>query len=126
MRDALLMFGSISLATKDTTVYSADTLDLEDPTNQHIGREGNVVVVFRAKAAFAATDGMIPIIQTSDDNSTWKTILSGPDVAKPVKDQTMLLPFPIEHSRYIRVGAIPSSSGTFTAKSVDAWIELGR
>ena len=126
MRDALLIFGAIALATKNTAVYSADSLNLNLPATQATGRESNVNVVFEPAAAFAAIDGIIPFIQDSADGETWLTILTGVEVTAPVKGQQIVMPMPVEHRQYLRAGATPKSSDTFTAKSVTAWIELGK
>lgn len=126
MRDALLIFGSMSLATKDTAVYSADTLDLNLPAKQFTGRENNVCVVFQPSADFAEVDGMIPFIQDSANGADFTTILTGAEVTAPTEKSQIVLPIPVSHKRYLRAGATPKSSGTFTAVAATAWIELGK
>ena len=126
MRDALLMFGKVALATKDTAAYSADKLDMNLPALQYTGRGSNVCIVFQPAADFNAADSMQPIIQDSANNSDWATILTGPVVGKPTAADQIVLPMPIKHRRYIRVGITPTSTGTLTATDVDAWIELGK
>ncbi len=126
MRDALLIFGALALATKDTAVYSADSLNLGLPATQYTGRAPNVNVVFEPAAAFAAIDGIIPFVQDSADGDSWATILTGKEVTAPAAGAQIILPIPVSHRQYVRVGATPKSSGTFTAKSVTAWIELGK
>jgi len=73
-RDVLLMFGDISLATKNTAVYSADSLDTNTPAVKYTGRTANVNVVFSPKAAFVSTDGYVPIVQDSADGNKGSTI----------------------------------------------------
>lgn len=126
MRDKLLMFGAAALATKDTTVYCADVLDLNTPATQYTGRMSNVNVVFQADADFATGDGFIPILLHSDDNDSFTAVLTGPEVTKPVSGQQVALPIPVEHKRYLKAGFTPKSSGTFTAKAASAWLELGK
>jgi len=126
MRDKLLMFGAAALATKDTTVYCADVLDLNTPATQYTGRMSNVNVVFQADAAFAAVDGFIPILLHSDDNDSFTAVLTGPEVTAPAAGQQIALPIPVEHKRYLKAGFTPKSSGTFTAKAASAWLELGK
>lgn len=126
MRDKLLMFGAAALATKDTTVYCADVLDLNTPATQYTGRMSNVNVVFQADAAFAAIDGYIPILLHSDDNSSFTDLLTGPEITAPAKGDQYSMPIPVSHGRYLKVGFTPKSSGTFTAKAASAWLELGK
>lgn len=126
MRDKLLSFGNISLATKDTAAYSADTLDMNTPAVQFTARAGDVYIVFKPNAAFNAADSYQPIIQHSDDGNTFTTLATGPTIGKPGKDDYYSMPIPLAHKRYLRVGGLPTSTGTFTATTVAAWIELGR
>ncbi|MCK9331229.1 MAG: hypothetical protein M0Q94_15240 [Candidatus Cloacimonetes bacterium] len=129
MRDALLKFGSLSLATKATAVYSADVIDFgaSHDAEWDEANSPDVVVKFRAEAAFASTDGYQPLIQVSADNSSWTTVMTGPTVSAPVKNQVYEMQIPRSDTawRYMRVGAIPASTGTFTAKTMTAWIEIG-
>jgi hypothetical protein len=126
MRDKQLLFGAMALATKDTTVYSADVLDMNTPATQYTGRMANAVVVFKADAAFAATDGYIPLLMHSDDNDTFTEVVRGPEVTAPAADSQLAIPIPVSHKRYLKAGAVPKSSTTsFTAKAVSAWIQLG-
>lgn len=129
MKDATLIFGSISLATKATAVYSADVIDFgaSHDSEWDEANSPNVVVKFRAEAAFADIDGYQPLIQVSADNSAWTTVMTGPTVSAPAKNQVYEMQIPRSDTawRYMRVGAVPISSGTFTAKTVKAWIEIG-
>lgn len=126
MRDKLLSFGKIALATKDTAAYSADKLDLNTPALHFTARANDVYVVFKPAAAFNAADSYQPIIQHSDDDNTFSTLATGPVIAKPGLDDYHIMPLPHSHKRYLRVGALPTSTGTFTATDVNAWIELGK
>lgn len=125
MRDKLLIFGTTSLATKDTLVTSADILDLNTPATHYTGRSEKVSAVFHANADFAAIDGYIPCIQDSADGSSWKTIMTGEEITAPSEGDEYVLPLPLSHRRYLRTGATPKSSGTFTAKTIDSWIGIG-
>lgn len=134
-RDALGNFGNISLATKDTQVYSADYLDLDalhasytKSTKHYLGVGGReLAIVFKAAADFASTDSMIPILQDSADGSVWADLLTGQQTASgyPKKGIAAVLPVPRMCRRYIRASAMPKSTGTFTAKTVEAWLEHG-
>ena len=125
MRDKQLLFGAMALATKDTTVYSEDTLDMNTPATQYTGRMSNAVVVFKADAAFVAADSYIPVLMHSDDNDTFTEVARGAEVTAPAINATSVIPLPVSHMRYLKAGAIPKSSGTFTAKAMSAWIQLG-
>lgn len=125
MRDKELLFGALALATKDTTVYSADVLDMNTPATQYTGRLANAVVVFKADAAFAAIDGYIPVLMHSDDNDSYTEVARGAEVTAPALDAMSAIPLPVSHKRYLKAGAVPKSSGTFTAKAMSAWIQLG-
>lgn len=126
MRDKLLSFGNISLATKDTAAYSADKLDMNTPAVQNTARAGEVYIVFKPAAAFNAADSYQPIVQHSADDSTYTDLATGPVIAKPGANDYYMMPIPLGHKRYLRVGGLPTSTGTFTATAVSAWIELGK
>jgi hypothetical protein len=133
MRDTLHDFGEIDLATKDTDVYSADSLDFNTPdaksrfSKHQTGLVDDLCVVFRPQADFASIDGMIPFIEDDSDSEfgTAKKILIGEEVTAPEKGQAIVLPMPKQHRQHLRAGCTPKSSGTFTAKTVEASIELG-
>lgn len=134
MRDAQWIFGQISLATKDTQVYSADSVKLgaidsrvsAKFANHKTGKVEGFEVVFSVDEAFAAGDSFIPILQDSADGSTWADLLTGPQTAAALAKATRVrLPVPIEHKRYLRASAMPKSTGTLTACTVTAWIEAG-
>jgi len=134
MRDALNNFGNISLATVDTDVYSADVLDLEAiGSGARFGRHAlgvsgeNAYIVFKAAADFEAIDGMIPFLREDSDSEmgSAKKVLIGPEITAPEKGTVIALPLPSNVNRYIQAGCTPKSSGSFTAKTVEAWIEFG-
>jgi len=132
MRDAQWKFGQISLATKDTQVYSADsvklgTIDSRSPFSKHqTGKVNGYEVVFSVDATFAAGDSFIPIIQESSDGSSWADLMTGQQTAAAVAKGTRVhLPLPLEHKQYLRASAMPKSTGTLTACTVTAWVEAG-
>jgi hypothetical protein len=134
-RDALGKFGAIALATKDTQVYCADPLDLDaldarysKSTKHYIGVGGrDLAVVFKTPADFVSVDSFIPIIQDSADNSTWNDLATGPQTAAgyPKKGIAAVMPIPRQVRRYIRASAMPKNTGTFTASTLEAWLEHG-
>lgn len=132
MRDAQWIFGLATLATKETTVYCADSVKLGAINSKaffskhQTGKVNDLVVVFQANAAFAAGDSFIPIIEDSADGSTWVEIMRGPQSAAAIAKGTKIrLPMPIEHQQYVRAGAVPKSTGTLTECTVTAWVEHG-
>lgn len=133
MRDSLHDFGEIDLAVKDTDVYSADSLDFNTPdaksrfSKHQTGQVDDLCIVFEAKDDFESIDGMIPFIEDDDDENfgTAKKILIGEEVTAPEKGLAAVLPMPKQHRQHMRAGCTPKSSGTFTAKTVAASIELG-
>jgi len=137
MRDALYKFGNISLATADSDVKTADVLDFGAiPAAARFSRHAlgvsgeNGYICFKAAADFESIDGMIPFLESGTaesggDITTPKKVLIGPQITAPKKGMVFALPLPANVARYIRAGCTPKSSGTFTAKTVEVWIELG-
>lgn len=134
MRDAQWIFGQISLATKDTQVYSADSVKLGDIdtrvsgkfANHKSGKAAGYEVVFSADAAFNAADSYIPIVQDSADGSSWADLVTGAQTAVgPAKGARTRLALPLEHRKYLRASVMPKSTGTLTACTVTAWVEAG-
>lgn len=132
MRDAELIFGDIANATKDTQVYSADTLDFgalqtgySKSTKHRTGVTENLNAVFITAAAFNAADSVRCIIQDSANGTDWADLIAGPTVAAPGAGIISVLPLPVEHRRYLRASCYPTSSGTLTASTVTAYIEPG-
>jgi hypothetical protein len=137
MRDALNNFGDISLATADSDVKSADVLDFEAIaaaarfTRHAAGVSApDAYIMFKAAADFESIDGMIPFLESGTaesggDITSPKKVLIGPQIIAPQKGMVFALPIPANIARYIRAGCTPKSSGSFTAKTVEAWIEFG-
>lgn len=136
MRSALEDFGAIALATKDTDVFAADEIDWGvidarfRSTMHQTGVHQDAVVVFNAAADFVAGDGFIPFICDGTATAPTDKVITGPQVetvtgATPMKGIAWVLPMPRLHRRFMRAGATPKSTGTFTAKSVKAYIEYG-
>ena len=130
MRDALLEFGTITLAVKDTAVYSESNLDFGDiaakfRNNFHNNAGTQDFIVFETPADFEATDGFVPFLQESANDSDYTTILTGKEVTAPVKGQKVKLPLPAKHARYLKAGVTPKSSTTLTGSTVEAYIEAG-
>lgn len=130
MRD--LIFGNISAATTDTTVYSANSIDFgasDSRLSDSSIKTGNAeeeTIAFSLGADLASIDYVIPIVQDSADGSTWADVMTGPACnAGTKKGVFCTLPFPHRHRQYIRTGVTPKSSGVFTAVTVSAWIEPG-
>jgi len=137
MRDALNEFGDISLATADVDAKSADVLDWNTIksgsrfTRHALGVSGEgAYICFRAAADFESIDGLIPFLESGTaesggDITSPKKVIIGPQITAPTKGVVFALPLPANVARYIRAGCTPKSTGSFTAKTVEAWIEFG-
>ena len=132
MRDALADFGALSLATKDVAVYGADQLDLATIDSnfrysQHQPGGNGLCVVFVPATDFSTVDGIIPFIEGDGDSAfgSATTLVTGEQRTAPDAGDRIVLPLPPRCERFIRVGATPKSSGTFTAETVYAYLEHG-
>jgi hypothetical protein len=133
MRDYYHTLASLSLATKDTDVSSGDSMKFDSInarsrfTKYQTGHnKDDLEACFQPSADFAAEDDFIPYIEHSADGSTWTKVLTGEQVGAPAKAaKTYTLPMPKDHKQYLRLGATPKSSGTFTAKTLQVWFEYG-
>lgn len=131
MRDALHKFGNLSLAVKDTRVFSADLCDLggfhsKARMTKHTWGEG-LFICFRNTTVFLAADSYIPEFQDDSDSgfaTNLKTISYPETAAQIAAGTTLRFPLPA-CQRYGRAAATPKSSGTFTAETVEAWLEHG-
>lgn len=133
MRDALHIFGTITLATKDTDVYSEDTIDLDTIDARfrlgqyQTGTAEDLVCVFQSPADLVAADGFIPFIQ-DDVDETWADpvkIVTGEEITEPLAGERIVVPVPKSHRRHLRAGVTPKSTGVLTASTVEAWLEFG-
>jgi len=127
MKDALLDFGSMTLATKTTAVYSQalDFGTLSGFTTHTTGMDKPADIVVRTAVAFNAADNVIITVQDSADDSTFLDLYSGVLVEAPGIGVIQILPMPTQHRRYVRIKAYPNSSGTFTETAITAYIEPG-
>jgi len=128
MKDALLDFGSMTLAIKTTAVYS-DVLDFgafSAFTKHTTGMDKPADVVIRTATNFNAADTVAITIQDSADNDTFVDVVSGPTVAAPtIASGVGILGMPAQHQRYVRLKAYPNSSGTLTETIITGYIEFG-
>jgi len=128
MKDGLLDFGSMTLATKTTAVYS-QALDFgafSAYTNHTTGMDKPMDLVVLAATDFNAADTVAITIQDSADDSTFADLISGPTVAAPtIASKIGNLQLPAQHRRYVRIKAYPNSSGTLTETIITAFLEPG-
>lgn len=130
MRD--LVFGDIAAATKDVDVVSEHSINfgasdarLSDPSLT-MGNQHDLNVVFSLESDLAAIDQVIPFIEDSANGSDWAKVLTGPTCPAGTKKGVFsVLPMPRKHRQHLRAGVTPKSSGTFTARTVNAWLEPG-
>lgn len=132
MRDALLLGGAITLATKDTLATGTNVLDFGAQnskyrdSNKTTGQQENApFAYFQTAAALAAGDYFYGVISHCDtEGGTYTPCAQTKNSAAACAAGTILkCPLPVDHLRYIRLDGMPKSSGTFTEKTVNAWIE---
>ena len=122
MRDALLDFGAITAATKDTVAYSANVLDMG--ATRKTGNLDNINVVIEAGADFASADTVAVQLYDSADGSTFALIQQSAAVTLK-QGETFAMPVPKTHRRYLKAAVLPKSTGTFTSTSITACIQPG-
>ena len=130
MKDALNDYGTISLAVAETTVYSEDSVnhgDLDPGYRKdfHNNAGDGKFLVFEPNNDFESIDGLVPIFQDSANGADWATILTGAEVTAPEAGRKIRLAYPAKHRKHTRGGCIPKSTGTFTAKTVECYVEFG-
>ena len=136
MRDAMLIGGDISLATKDTLATGTDTIQLcgthntkYRKTKDSSGAADHVpYACFQLKSAdLAAGDYFYGVVSScATVGGTYEQSAVTPPCAAAAKKGTILrVKLPADHLGFIRLDAMPKSSGTFTAVTVNAWIEYG-
>lgn len=123
MKDALLKFGDISAATKATVAYSANILDMGKTTKTGNGDQVNVI--FEAATAMDSADTVACQLYECDTvNGTFVLCAQGVAVCLDAHGK-YALPVPRTHKRFLKAGVLPASSGTFTATTIKADIQLG-
>jgi hypothetical protein len=126
MRDKLNDFGTMAL-TASGVVASFNVIDF-GPIDERAsfathrtGEQHDSTVVIRASVALAAKV-TAPKIQDSDDNSTFTDLAIGPDIAAgSPAGFTLVIPFPLDHKRYVRCAASGGTAGDI----LTAWFEPG-
>lgn len=136
MRDAMLIGGDISLATKDTLATGATTLQIAGThatkARKSTEQSGDANLVpfavfqltsddlsagdyFYGVVSHCATVGgtYTPAAQTVNSATAGK------------KGLIVRCPLPTDHLAFLRLDAMPKSSGSFTAVTVTGWIEFG-
>jgi hypothetical protein len=125
MRDALNNFGSIALTGSAVTLPDVIDFGAKDPryplANHQTGEQHDSTVVFSIDGTVsAAVTGLK--LQHSDDNSSFADLAGARDLpASSPAGSRSLMPFPLEHKRYVRAVA---SGGTAGVK-VSVWFEPG-
>ena len=119
--DNTLVLAEKQAITAATTLASTHVHDTKAAANVGIGEP--MYFVAQVAVTLAGGTDVQAVLQTSDDNSAWTTVQSGPVVATAnLKAGRVLAAHrqPIGLKRYIR--AAFTSTGTFTAGSVTAFI----
>lgn len=132
MRDVLGKFGNLSLATKETKVASADYIDLGGfQTGGRFTKHSlpdDLYICFRNTTVLNSIDSYIPQIEWDTDSgfATALKTLSYPQSDAELPAGTIIrCKVPRNVTRYVRAAATPKSTGTFTAETVEAWLEEG-
>lgn len=130
MRDALWITGNIAAATKDTQAVSADYLDLGAPGTRpdYKTSVGDLYACFQQTAAGNANDSLICQFETAADSSFSSGLetTSFPQTAVSIPaGKIFRYRVPAKMKRYVRLAVVPKSTGTFVAKTIKSWIELG-
>lgn len=116
MRDALLKFGNITIATANTYASAADILDMDAVTKSGNVADLNVVVRF----ATAPASGNVKIKITTGATSALGTTLQEATIAADGVKTAFAMPMPKEHLRYVGCEATAGATGTCSAA-----LELG-
>ena len=124
MRDTLLKFGEATAATKATEVYCADVIDLGQ--SEHIGNLDNLNIVIAPQTDMASVDNVVVKVYTGSTSSPSTLILTGPTCTALAQGEQVSIPFPKTNERYMKIGILPGSTGTFTSTKFDAWIQFGQ
>lgn len=128
MRDAYLIFGTITAAASAATVtFAPDVVKTTaDGAIGHVGNVPDITVAFCAVADFASADSMTPVVYHCDTaEGTYTECARGAAVLAPKTGQIVTLGIPRSHKPYLKAGFIPSSTGTFAKSRVEAWIGEG-
>jgi hypothetical protein len=82
-------------------------------------------IVFQNTAVMASGDSWIPLVYDSADGSTTAEIARGKETAAACAAYTRrIVQVPKVHRQYLHAGFMPKSTGTFTAKTGEAWLEM--
>lgn len=128
MRDAYLIFGKISAASGATAAQFAP--DVVKTTAEgkvgHVGNVADISVAFSPVADFNAKDSLTPVVyHCATADGTYTECARGMAVAAPTAETVITLQVPKSHYPYLKAGFIPTSTGTFSASAVEAWVGLG-
>ena len=122
MRDGLLICGTIAAATKQTRVYSANSLDLGAASN--IGYT-DVAAKFKLGEAVASGDSYKFEVYDSADDSTYALVAdNGTAITTGAAGDIFEVVLPKTVRRYVKLAVYPDSSGTLDAQDIESWLEF--
>ena len=119
--DQTLVFSEKQAITAATTLASTNSHDTKAAADVGIGEE--MYIVSQVAVTLAGGTDVQALLQTSDDNSTWTTVRSGPVVAAAslsAGKQLAVFRLPIGLKRYLRTATV--STGTFTSGSITSFM----
>ena len=119
--DQTLVFSEKQAITAATTLASTNSYDTKAAADVGIGEE--MYIVSQVAVTLAGGTDVQALLQTSDNNSSWTTVRSGPVVATAslvAGKQLAVFRLPIGLKRYLRTATV--STGIFTSGSVTSFI----
>ena len=117
MKDKLLDFGTVTIATANTYASAANVLNMG--ATRKTGNLDNANVVARYSSAPAAS-GTVKLKVTTGTTSSLGTTLAEYTFATDGTRKVFAAPMPKEHLQYVGLEGTGSATGSFTAA-----IELG-
>jgi len=117
MKDALLSFGTVTIATANTYASAANVLDLGATTKTGNVDQANVVARFTTAPA---ASGTVKLKVTTGATSSLGTTLAEFTFATDGSTKVFAAPLPKGHKEFVGLEGTGSATGSFTAA-----IELG-
>jgi hypothetical protein len=117
MTDYLGRFGAVT-NTGSANVLDFGAIDERAAMQSHrTGEQHETTVVFHTSAN--VTGSVTPILQDSEDNSTFNALVTGQAVTNPKTGAFAFIPMPKTHKRYVRAATAAA------ATTVTAYLEPG-
>jgi hypothetical protein len=113
MTDYMSRFGAVTEDGSENVLDYAEIDSRAQMQSHRTGEKPDMTVVFHAKDD---VDGSVtPYLQDSEDNETYKDLLSGQTVENPKRGNFALMAMPKKHARYVRAVILESGVAGITA-----------